>query len=75
MVTKDVYELVMGGIKFEKSYANINKFLVKDKAKVFTIGNFIQMEQKSSSDERLDRILGAMRFMFGSHIICRREKL
>tara|TARA_A100001234_G_scaffold221557_1_gene238385 strand:+ start:6 stop:914 length:909 start_codon:yes stop_codon:yes gene_type:complete len=45
-VTKDVYELVMGGIKFEKSYANINKFLVKDKSKkVFTIGNFIQMEQ------------------------------
>ena len=36
----------MGGIKFEKSYANINKFLVKDKSKkVFTIGNFIQMEQ------------------------------
>ena len=45
-VTKDVYENVMGGIKFEKSYKNINSFLSKDiNQKVFTIGNFIIMNE------------------------------
>lgn len=51
-VTKDIYENVMGGIKFEKSYKNINSFLSKDKnKKVFTIGNFILMKENKHQME------------------------
>jgi len=55
-VTKEIYENVMGGIKFEKSYKNINSFLSKDKTKkVFTIGNFILMqENKHQMQEWID---------------------
>ena len=55
-VTKEIYENVMGGIKFEKSYQNINSFLSKDKTKkVFTIGNFILMqENKHQMQEWID---------------------
>ena len=44
-VTKEVYEPVMGGIKFEKSMKNINDFLEFNKKRVYTIGNFIQLEE------------------------------
>tara|TARA_B100001248_G_C27339226_1_gene435434 strand:- start:133 stop:1050 length:918 start_codon:yes stop_codon:yes gene_type:complete len=48
-LTKDVYEIVMGGIKFEKSMNNINNFLefkkkTNDK-KVYTMGNFINIKE------------------------------
>lgn len=51
--TKAVYEKVMGGIKFEKSYENIIQFLNKNKNKiVYTEGNFILMdENKDEMDE------------------------
>ncbi len=51
-VTKEVYEPVMGGIKFEKSMKNINDFLEFNKKRVYTIGNFIQLEEtKHQKDE------------------------
>ena len=52
-VTKEVYEHVMGGIKFEKSYKNVNQFLEKDvNKKVFTIGNFIQMKENTHETQK-----------------------
>ena len=42
----------MGGIKFEKSMKNINDFLEFNKKRVYTIGNFIQLEEtKHQKDE------------------------
>lgn len=52
-ISKKVYEEVMGGIKFEKSYDNINKFLnLDERKKVFTIGNFIQMNENISETNK-----------------------
>ena len=44
-LSKEVYEEVMGGIKFEKSMRNIEDFLTINKRKVYTIGNFIKLDQ------------------------------
>jgi hypothetical protein len=49
--TKEVYESVMGGIKFEKSMKNIEDFLKFNKKKVYTIGNFINLEENKHQKE------------------------
>jgi hypothetical protein len=44
--TKETYEHMMGGIKYEKSIRNIESFLEFDKEKkIYTIGNFIKMKE------------------------------
>jgi radical SAM protein with 4Fe4S-binding SPASM domain len=44
--SKKVYEKVMGGIKFEKSYEDITSLLKKDKNNnIYTAGNFILMKE------------------------------
>jgi hypothetical protein len=44
--SKNIYEKMMGGIKFEKSIKNILKFLKFDKDnKVYTMGNYILMDE------------------------------
>ena len=50
-LSKSVYEKVMGGIKFEKSYENIISLLDKDINKtIYTAGNFILMEENKRRD-------------------------
>lgn len=49
--TKEVYEPIMGGIKFEKSMKNIEDFLKFNKKKVYTIGNFINLEENKHQKE------------------------
>ena len=45
-LTKEIYEEVMGGIKFEKSMRNIEDLSKFDsKRKVYTIGNFIKLDE------------------------------
>ncbi len=45
-LTKEVYEKVMGGIKFEKSIRNIEDFIKFDnKKKVYSVGNFVTMDE------------------------------
>lgn len=52
---KETYEKTMGGLKFEKSYNNINSFLKKDLTKkVYSIGNYILMDE--TKDELNDWI-------------------
>lgn len=48
-ISKEIYEYTMGGLKFEKSYENINGFLKLDiSKKVYTIGNYILTEKTTN---------------------------
>ena len=55
-LTKESYELIMGGIKFEKSMQNIEDFRQFNKGrKIYTMGNFIELdENKGQSKEWIE---------------------
>ena len=56
-LTKELYEEVMGGIKFEKSMRNIEDLSKFDNnKKVYTIGNFIKLDENKQKIFGLERI-------------------